>query len=71
MSEGERGKVGCVKDIPGHGSQDNQVSFLFVISNDGILHVTVKTHAHKQSSTHTHTHICVRREQRGSALATY
>lgn len=52
MRGGEReqvGKTGEWRETPGYSSQDNQVGFLFVVSDDSILHVTVNTHTHTGS----------------------
>ena len=35
--------------IPGYGSEYNQVGFLLIVPNDGILHVTVWTDRERKS----------------------
>lgn len=37
-----------IRKVPGHSSKDNQIGLLLVVSDDGILHVTVRSDTHTE-----------------------
>lgn len=55
-----------IRELPGNSSKDNQIGLLLVVSDDGILHVTVKSETYRDEQLHGGRQTAVSTSQKSS-----